>query len=354
MPRTDRVTIGVPVYRGEPFVEETLRSLQAQTHKDIEVIISFDGPEPATEELCRPFLKDSRFRLTVRPERLGWVGNINWLMSQVQTPFWCYQQQDDLVDPRYLEVLIEHAHKAPEAAVVFCDIVAFGLQSWKLAQPSVTGSASARQLALLYEHHPSAAFRGLTRVEALRHAGGIRTNEVENFSADTTWMAAVARWGELRRVPVEMYRKRYHEENTHTKWQTWSKEKRGRAWVVHCADMLEQAMLVEATAQERRLLWLAAVARLVSPRTASGYISFPDMRPAERVSLLDAFIEHVRTARPMNMTRLLRAGWDEIRQWTEGFYEQPPPDAREFLGRCRRFAVSRILATRAFGRGGKV
>jgi len=323
MSRTSHVTIGVPVYQGELFIEETLRSIQSQTHRDIEVLISLDGPEPASEELCRPFLKDSRFRLVIQPERLGWVGNINWLMSQVETPYWYYHQQDDLVDPRYVEVLLDYAQRTPEAAVVYCDIEAFGLQSWKYAQPSVTGGASARQLTLLYEHHPAVAFRGLTRVEALRHSGGIRTNEVENFSADTTWMAAIARWGELRRVPVEMYRKRYHAGNEHVKWSTWPAEKRARAWTIHCADMLEQAMLVEATTQERRLLWLAAVARLVSPRTASGYLPVASLASAERMSLLNAFFEHLRTTRRTDIPGLLEASWKNIQQWTRGFYWLP-------------------------------
>src|SRR2546423_5375709 len=152
MSKAPHVTIGVPVYRGELFIEETLRSIQNQTHQGIEVIISLDGPEPASEELCQPFLKDSRFRLVIQPERLGWVGNINWLMTQVETPYWFFHQQDDLVDPQYIEVLLDYAQRTPEAAVVYCDIIAFGSLSGKFVQPSVTGTASARLLALLYEH----------------------------------------------------------------------------------------------------------------------------------------------------------------------------------------------------------
>jgi glycosyltransferase involved in cell wall biosynthesis len=35
MATTDIVTIGVPVHRGELFIEETLRSIQSQTHQEI-------------------------------------------------------------------------------------------------------------------------------------------------------------------------------------------------------------------------------------------------------------------------------------------------------------------------------
>jgi glycosyltransferase involved in cell wall biosynthesis len=314
---SDTVTLGVPVYRGERFIEETLRSIQSQTHANIEVIVSLDGPDARAEALCAPFLSDPRFRLVVQPRRLGWVGNIAWLMSQVRTPWWCYQQQDDLLDPRYLDVLLEHARDAPEAAVVYCDIEAFGEYRATIVQSSVTGSAAARQLALLYEHHAAVAFRGLTRAAAL--ANGIPPNEIDNFACETAWMAAMARCGELRRVPVTLYRKRYHDDNEHMKWNRWPLEKRIKAWTVHCAAMLEQAMLVDATAHERRLLWLAAAARLTSPRTAARHLPVADLGATGRAMMLHSFFDDVRAVRGIDVATLLEASWEEIRRWTIAF-----------------------------------
>jgi hypothetical protein len=318
------VTVGVPVYRGELYLEEALESLRSQSHRDFEAILSVDGPDPASEALCRRFLTDSRFRIVVQPQRLGWVGNLNWLMAQVETPFWCYHQQDDLLDRRYLEVLVGAAREMPAAAVVFGDIEAFGALSMTFAQASVTGSAAARELALLYEHLPAVAFRGVTRIEALRLGGGIPANEIDSFACDTAWMAAMARWGELRRVPGTIAHKRFHSAGEHTKWAQWPLEKRTRAWVVHCGAMLEQAMLVDATSQERRLLWLAAVGRLVSVRTAIGYLPVKEFTSADRAPLLDAFFEHVRGVGTVDVPGLLEAGWPEIEEWTRGFYRRAP------------------------------
>jgi glycosyltransferase involved in cell wall biosynthesis len=61
------VTVGVPVYHGGAVIEESLRSIQRQSRRDLTVIISLDGPQPASEEACRPFLKDSRFHLVAQP-----------------------------------------------------------------------------------------------------------------------------------------------------------------------------------------------------------------------------------------------------------------------------------------------
>lgn len=98
MSGSEAVALGVPVHRGRDFVAETLNSIRDQTHRDLRVVISIDGPDPESEEACHPFLDDPRFRMVVQPENLGWAQNISWLMDQVETPYWCYQQQDDLLD----------------------------------------------------------------------------------------------------------------------------------------------------------------------------------------------------------------------------------------------------------------
>lgn len=314
------VTVGVPVYQGDLFLQEALAAIQNQTHRNMRVIISLDGPQPASEQLCRPFLKDARFRLVTQPERLGWVGNINWLMAQVETPFWYCHMQDDLVSPRYIEVLAGLARWLPKAAVVYCDIEAFGLLGSRIVQSSVTGSPVQRQLSLLRKHYSAVAFRGLTRVEALRQAGGIPANQAENFSADTVWMAAVARWGELRRVPLRLYQKRYHTRNEHSRWSRWPIEKRTRAWMVHCADMLEQAMCVEASGRERRLLWLATVERLGASGLARRHLPLASWSPAERGRLLETFFAYVETERPIDLPAWLAEDWNHIQHWTREFY----------------------------------
>ena len=157
------VTIGVPVYRGEPFLEETLSSIQAQTYRDFEVLISIDGPDPACERIGAKFLKDTRFRMMVQPERLGWVGNLNWLLSRVATDYWYFHQQDDLTAPDYVEILLDHARANPSAALVYCDIVPFGRIETPLAQAGAVRGSTAyiRMMTLLHEHFPAFAFRGL-------------------------------------------------------------------------------------------------------------------------------------------------------------------------------------------------
>ncbi len=322
------ITIGIPIYRGKPFLEESLASVRDQTYREIEIILSLDGPDPECEAICQKFLGDSRFRLVVQPGRLGWMPHTNWLMAQVQTEFWHLQEQDDVIEPAFLETLVEHARAHPNAAAVFADVRTFGNFDIQISMTSVVGDAVTRQLKLICEHFQGVAPLGLIRTEALRLCGGLQANEFENFAADTTLMAGLARWGELHRLPAELYRKRVHPESTHATWWGWATDKRCQAWQVHCLDMLQQAFLVDAPPPDRRLLWLAAVQRLVSPRTATHFLPLAELTGTERTDMLDSFLKRARTS-SIDIPKSLDATWDEIDRWTKGFYWIPSTSAEQ-------------------------
>ena len=314
------ITVGVPIYRGKDFLRESLASVQSQTCAEFEVIMSLDGPDPECEDICTRFLSDSRFRLVVQPKRLGWMQHTNWLMSHAQTEFWHLQEQDDVLDSAFLETLLAHALRHPNAAAVFSDVRTFEAADVQITMSSIIGSPVIRQMKLIHEHFQGVAPLGLIRTEALCLAGGLKGNEFENVAADTNFMGGLARWGELHRVPLELYRKRVHADSTHATWWNWPAETRLQAWAAHCHDMLEQALLVEATPQERRLLWLAVIERLVSFQMPGHFLPVTQLTAEEKVSMLESFLKRCRTCLS-DIPGLLRATWDEIENWTKAFLQ---------------------------------
>ena len=54
------IFIGVPVYHGWEFVDETLRSIQAQEFHDFRVLISVDANDLRSAEICSRYLGVSR------------------------------------------------------------------------------------------------------------------------------------------------------------------------------------------------------------------------------------------------------------------------------------------------------
>jgi GT2 family glycosyltransferase len=316
MPET--VSIGVPVYRGQAFVAESLQSIQKQTHRDIDVLISVDGGDIVSAEACEPFLGDSRFRMVVQDHQLGWAQNISLLMRGCRGAFWYYHQQDDTVAEDYVQSLLEYARANAAAAVVYCDMLAFGDLSLQLVQQPVLGPVALREIILLTGHHPAVAFRGLTRREALEQISGVRENEVENFSADTTWMASVARAGELHRLPRVLYYKRYHRDNVHTKWAAWPLERRKLAWQVHSRDMFLEAAQADATVMERRLMWSATLGRLVA-KVAIGHLPVNSFDAEDQTAMLNGFLACI-GERSSDIENLLEAPWASVASGSRQFF----------------------------------
>lgn len=249
----ERVFIGVPVYRGEEFVAETLRSIQRQEHQDFQVCISIDGEDRGSAELCRPFLGDPRFELHVQPRRLGWAGNLNWLLSRCDGDFFCFWQQDDLAATSFLRLLVGHATHYPEATCVFSDVQWFGTRIDRVESPSLSGFSLDRVLQQIEAGH-YAPFFGLVRADALAAVGPIRLTPEESALEDQVWLARLAGHGPWHRVPGTLYFKRGHVDEAHLNWESGtSTTSRRQIWLEWGAGMLEAALSVSPPQEHGRL-----------------------------------------------------------------------------------------------------
>ena len=156
----NRITVGMPVYNGTEHVAAALQSLQEQTFRDFEVIISVDGNDQATAEVCRTFLSDERFRMVVQPQRLDWFGNLNWLLQQPLSDFFCYRQHDDTTAPEFFEVLLKTADGRSDAAAIYSDCQWMGGRNDIDVAPSIEGSTLCRMRQHVEQLRP-VAVRGL-------------------------------------------------------------------------------------------------------------------------------------------------------------------------------------------------
>lgn len=287
----------VPVFRPGQLLVDTLSSIQKQTHDRFRVVISIDGADSESRLLCQRFVADPRFRVITQASRLGWVGNANALLAQVDTELFCLHPHDDLMHEAYLETLCRHLDRAPRAVTVFADIRMRGAAEGRtfdglMTQSSLVGGPVERQCRLLTEQFNAVAWRGVTRARALQETGPMRTNELENFAEDTVWMAQLARAGELHRVPEPLYIKRYHGRMTHSRWWAWPPKKKRHAWLIHCQEMLAEGLPVTSTRAERLMLWRAAVSRLLDLR-GHFHGEAGELDRVQRVALLGRFMYRV-------------------------------------------------------------
>jgi GT2 family glycosyltransferase len=290
---TPQVAIGVPVWRAAAFVAETLQSVLGQRDVSLSVQISVDGGDPGSMEACRPFLSDPRVSLEAQESRLGWVANsarVLQMAAATGAPYVAIQPHDDLIEPTYLATLLATA-EAEKAVVTYSDIASFGAHAHVFRQDSTRGSPFERQMTMLTARYDAVAYRGLTRADALSAVPPISGNAFDDFAADAVWMARLARVGELVRVPQSLYRKRYHQGNTHAAWSSWPVERHLGAWATHCRAMLDEALAVAATPGERDAFHGAARARLLQQGQPIGPYqeAIREMSAQEKAELLARF-----------------------------------------------------------------
>lgn len=113
------VSIGLPVYNGDNFLQEALDSILAQTYEDFELIISNNASTDSTEEICREYAaKDQRIRYYCNEKNLGAARNYNLVFELSQGEYFKWIAHDDLYAPESLERCVQVLNQMP--SVVLC------------------------------------------------------------------------------------------------------------------------------------------------------------------------------------------------------------------------------------------
>jgi glycosyltransferase involved in cell wall biosynthesis len=114
------VTIGVPVFNGDNYLERALSSIQQQTYENITVLISDNASTDGTEEIGRAFAsEDSRFVYSRNEQNIGAVPNYNKVFHAAQTPLFKWAAHDDWIEPRFIEACVEGLDNDPGAILAF-------------------------------------------------------------------------------------------------------------------------------------------------------------------------------------------------------------------------------------------
>ena len=103
-----RVSIGMPVYNGEKYLCEVIDSVLNQTFSDFELIISDNGSNDRTEEICRSYVaRDPRVRFYRNEENRGASWNFNRVFELAKGDYFKWAAADDLCEPNFLLRCVE-------------------------------------------------------------------------------------------------------------------------------------------------------------------------------------------------------------------------------------------------------
>lgn len=141
--KTLLITIGIPCYNAERFIELAIKSVLCQTYDNFELIITDDGSQDKTVEIIRQFT-DSRIKLVSDNINRGISFRLNQQIDMANGDIFVRMDADDLMFPTRLEHLIYYLESNPEIDVVGSSavvinndnqIIGIRLSSYDFSQP---------------------------------------------------------------------------------------------------------------------------------------------------------------------------------------------------------------------------
>ena len=115
------ISIIVPVYNVEEYLEECLESIRKQTYQDIEVILVNDGSTDGSQAICEYFCQtDKRFRL-INQKNQGQSVARNHGVKESLGEYIMFVDSDDVIKANILDVLL--SYMKADVDLVECSLV---------------------------------------------------------------------------------------------------------------------------------------------------------------------------------------------------------------------------------------
>lgn len=147
------ISIIVPVYKTEQYLERCVTSLRAQTYRDLEIILVDDGSPDRCPELCDAYAAEDRRVRVVHKENGGVSAARNAGLDAARGEYIGFVDSDDDVDAGMYAAMMATAQKY-DCDIVMCDCLKEGETGSQLYTHNIReGGYSREQLEREYFPH---------------------------------------------------------------------------------------------------------------------------------------------------------------------------------------------------------
>lgn len=226
----NRVGIGMPVYNGERYLEETLRATLAQTYDDFHLVIADNASTDRTGDICRDHAVSDRRIIYVRnPVNLGAAKNYGRCFELTECEYFRWANADDLPEPTLVEKCVTVLDQNPDAVLAYgktkiIDEHGTLIEDYddKLNLPQ--DRAADRFLACMERIGLNNLMYGLIRRAPLSHTG-LLGNYV---AADINLIAELTLYGKFYEIPEYLFSRRMHPQAS--SWDRKDTERQRNFW----------------------------------------------------------------------------------------------------------------------------
>lgn len=111
------ITIAIPFYNAEKYLEDAIRSVFAQTYKDWELILMDDGSTDTSLKIANS-VKDARVRVYSDGKNKRLAARLNEIAALAKYKYIARMDADDLIFPNRIETQMRYFEKNPDLDIV--------------------------------------------------------------------------------------------------------------------------------------------------------------------------------------------------------------------------------------------
>lgn len=119
------ITVGIPIYNAELYLEDAIKSVLSQSFKNFELILIDDGSTDKSLEIAKSF-KDPRIIIIADSENKKLPHRLNQIIQLAKYDYIARMDADDLMDVDRLKIQIEYLKKHPEIDLVTTGMYSIG------------------------------------------------------------------------------------------------------------------------------------------------------------------------------------------------------------------------------------
>ena len=116
------VSVIIPVYNAEDYVEQAIQSILSQTYQNLEILIADDGSSDTSKEILESIV-DSRIKTFHNIENIGYLKTCNKLFKKASGDFIAFQDADDWSDSSRIETTMNFFLKNESISMCGCNFV---------------------------------------------------------------------------------------------------------------------------------------------------------------------------------------------------------------------------------------
>ncbi|MBR5754904.1 MAG: glycosyltransferase family 2 protein [Erysipelotrichaceae bacterium] len=115
----DKISIIIPVYNVEPYIDRCLNSVVNQTYDNIEIIVVIDGSEDGSEKICIEYAERDDRIILIKQENRGLSAARNTGLSYVTGEYIMFVDSDDYVEKDFCLLPLQRLKETDSDIVMF-------------------------------------------------------------------------------------------------------------------------------------------------------------------------------------------------------------------------------------------